>query len=77
MATVLHLRLALPDDTLAHLPGTSRTTMRRALAEVRDLLDQHGHRIEPVTAPPGLPAQIPPYVPQTAGNAETEIKTAC
>ena len=77
VATVLHLRLALPDDTLAHLPGTSRTTMRRALAEVRDLLDQHGHRIEPVTAPPGLPAQIPPYVPQTAGNAETEIKTAC
>jgi Rhodopirellula transposase DDE domain len=77
VATVLHLRLSLPDDTLAHLLGTSRTTMRRALAEVRDLLDQHGHRIEPVTAPPGLPAQIPPYVPQTAGNAETEIKTAC
>jgi Rhodopirellula transposase DDE domain len=77
VATVLHLRLALPDDILAHLLGTSRTTIRRALAEVRDLLDQHGHRIEPVIAPPGLPAQIPPYVPQTAGNAETAIKTAC
>ncbi|MGE5131899.1 MAG: ISAzo13 family transposase, partial [Gemmatimonadota bacterium] len=77
VATVLHLRLALPDDTLAHLLGTSRTTMRRALAEIRDLLDQHGHHIEPVTAPPGLPARISPYVPQTAGNAENEIKTAC
>ena len=77
VATVLHLRLSLPADTLAHLLGTSRTTMRRALAEIRDLLDQHGHHIEPVIAPPGLPAQIPPYVPQTAGNAENEIKTAC
>jgi transposase len=77
VATMLHLRLSLPDDTLAHLFGTSRTTMRRALAEVRDLLDQHGHRIEPVTAPPGLPARISPYVPQTTGNAENEIKTAC
>ena len=77
VAAVLHLRLALPDDTLAHLPGTSRTTMRRALAEVRDLLDQHGHRIEPVPAGPGLPARIPPYVPQADGSTGNEIKKAC
>ena len=77
MATVLHLRLALPDDTLAHLLGTSRTTIRRALTEIRDLLDQHGHRIEPVTAPPDLPARIPPYVPQATGNPENKIKKAC
>src|SRR5215472_1083040 len=77
VATVLHLRLSLPDDTLAHLFGTSRTRIRRALTEIRDLLDQHGHRIEPVTAPPGLPAHIRPYVPQAAVNTENEIKTAC
>jgi hypothetical protein len=77
VATVLHLRLALPDDTLAHLSGASRTTMRRALAEIRDLLGQHGHRIEPVTAPPGLPARIPPYASQTAGNTGNEINKAC
>src|SRR5689334_22794621 len=77
VATVLHLRLGLPDDTLAHLFGTSRTTIRRALTEIRDLLDQHGHRIEPVTAPPGLPTRIPPYVPQAAGNPEHKIKSAC
>jgi hypothetical protein len=77
VATVLHLRLSLPNDTLAHLFGASRTTMRRALAEIRDLLDQHGYRIEPVTAPPGLPARIPPYIPQTTANTGTEIKTAC
>ena len=77
VATVLHLRLSLPDDTLAHLFGTSRTTMRRALTEIRDLLDQHGYRIEPVTAPPDLPARIPPYVPRTDGNLETKVKEAC
>jgi Rhodopirellula transposase DDE domain/Helix-turn-helix of DDE superfamily endonuclease len=76
VATVLHLRLSLPDDTLAHLFGTSRTTMRRALTETRDLLDQHGHRIEPVTAPPDLPARIPPYIPGTDGNLETKAKEA-
>ena len=77
VATVLHLRLSLPDDTLAHLLGTSRSTIGRALAEIRDLLDQHEYHIEPVTAPPGLPARIPPYVPRATGNAENEIKTAC
>jgi len=77
VATVLHLRLSLPDDTLAHLFSTSRTTIRRALAETRDLLDQHGHRIEPVTAPPDLPARIPPYVPRTDGNPENKTKEAC
>ena len=77
VATVLHLRLALPDDTLAHLLGASRTTIRRALTEIQDLLDQHGHHIEPVTGPPGLPTRIPPYASQTAGNTENEINKAC
>jgi hypothetical protein len=74
---VLNLRLSLPDDTLAHLFGTSRSTIRRALTEIRDLLDQHGHRIEPVTAPPGLPTRIPPYALQAVGNPENKIKSAC
>jgi transposase len=77
VATVLHLRLSLPDDTLAHLFGTSRTTIGRALTETRHLLDQYGHRIEPVTAPPDLPARIQPYVPQTDGNLESKAKDAC
>jgi hypothetical protein len=77
VATVLHLRLSLPDDTLAHLLGTSRSTIGRALTEIRDLLDQHEYHVEPVTAPPSLPARIPPYVPRTTGNTENEIKQAC
>ena len=77
VATVLHLRLSLPEDTLAHLFGTSRTTIGRALTETRHLLDQHGHRIEPVTAPPDLPARIAPHVPRTDGNLQTKVKEAC
>jgi hypothetical protein len=78
VATVLHLRLGLPDDTLAYLLGTSRGTIRRALTEIRDLLDQHGHRIEPVTAPPDLPASIPPYAPRTDSDPEgNKVKEAC
>jgi hypothetical protein len=78
VATVLHLRLSLPEDTLAHLFGTSRTTIGRALTETRHLLDQHGHRIEPVTAPPDLPARIAPYVPRTGGNLQSKgVKEAC
>jgi hypothetical protein len=79
IATVLHLRLALPEETLAHLFGTSRTTIRHTLTEVRDLLNQHGHRIEPVTAPPHLPARIPPYVLPAPGSRKNnnKIKKAC
>jgi hypothetical protein len=77
VATVLHLRLSLPEETLAHLFGTSRTTIRRTLTEVQNLLDQHGHVIEPVTTPPDLPTRIPPYVPQTDSSHENKIKRAC
>jgi hypothetical protein len=77
VATVLHLRLSLPEETLAHLLGTSRTTIRRTLTEVQNLLDQHGHVIEPVTTPPDLPTRIPPYVPQTDSSRENKIKRAC
>jgi hypothetical protein len=74
VATVLHLRLTLPEDTLAHLFRTSRTTIRRAITETRHLLDQHGCVIEPATAPPDLPAHILPYVPQAASSPENKIK---
>jgi hypothetical protein len=77
VATVLHLRLSLPEEALAHLFGTSRTTIRRTLTEVQGLLDQHGHVIEPVTAPPNLPTRLPPYIPQTDSNMENKIKKAC
>jgi transposase len=77
VATLLHLRLTLPEDTLAHLFGTSRSTIRRALAETRHLLDKHGLVIQPATAPPNLLAHIPPHIRQPADTLANEIKNAC
>lgn len=49
LATVLHLRLSLPEDTLAPMFTSNRTTIRRAIHETRQLLDHHGTTIEPIT----------------------------
>jgi hypothetical protein len=49
LATVLHLRLSLPEDTLAPMFASTRTTIRRAIRETRRLLDRHGTTIEPIT----------------------------
>jgi hypothetical protein len=45
LATILHLRLSLPPDTLAHLFSSNRSTIRRAIRETQKLLDQHGTTI--------------------------------
>ena len=52
LATILHLRLGLPDDTLAHLFTTSRGTIRRAINETQRLLHEHGTVITPAPTPP-------------------------
>jgi Rhodopirellula transposase DDE domain/Helix-turn-helix of DDE superfamily endonuclease len=52
LATVLHLRLSLPEDTLAHLFTTSRSTIRRAIHETRQLLDEHRTTITAAPTPP-------------------------
>jgi len=52
LATVLHLRLGLPDNTLAHLFTTTPTTIRRAVKETRRLLDEHGTHIAAAPTPP-------------------------
>lgn len=65
LATILHTRLSLPEDTLTALFGCSRSTIRRAVTETRQLLAAHGTTIEPVTVPIPLPDMI------------AEIKSAC
>jgi transposase len=45
LATILHLRLSLPPDTLAHLFSSNRSTIRRAIREIQQLLNQHGTTI--------------------------------
>jgi transposase len=51
LVTILHLRLSLPQDTLAVLFTSSRSTIRRAIDRTRQLLDQHGTTIEPAPLP--------------------------
>jgi hypothetical protein len=51
LATILHLRLSLPPDTLAHLFSSNRSTISRAIRETQQLLDQHGTTITPTTNP--------------------------
>lgn len=51
LATILHLRLSLPTDTLAVLFSRSHSTIRRAISHTRPLLDQHGTIIEAASPP--------------------------
>jgi hypothetical protein len=51
LATILHLRLSLPPDTLAHLFSSNRSTICRAIRETHQLLDQHGTTITPTPNP--------------------------
>jgi uncharacterized protein YndB with AHSA1/START domain len=59
-ATVLHLRLSLPEGALAHLFGCGRPTIHRAIAEIRPLLDANQTTIDPdpTTPLPDLLANI-------------------
>nr|WP_239135567.1 transposase family protein [Actinoplanes derwentensis] len=74
LATVLHRRLQLPHDVLAVLFHSHRSTIRRAVTEVRQLLHQHGTTITPAALPPAATALL-----RTATNRHypgTEIKAA-
>jgi hypothetical protein len=81
IATILRLRLALPDDTLAQLLDTSPSTIHRTVKETRQLLEQLGHTIQPATTPMHLPSQIPRWTPTTSDNNQdhkhAKIKPAC
>lgn len=69
LATILHLRLSLPEETLAPMFDSNRTTIRRAIRETTQLLKQSDTAIEPTTPStpltdllkqPKTPAKIKP-----------------
>ena len=62
---------------LAELTGLAPGDLDQLVAQLAALLDQHGYHIEPVTAPPDLPARIPAYIPQADGMPGNKIKSAC
>ncbi|GID30280.1 DDE superfamily endonuclease [Paractinoplanes brasiliensis] len=74
LATVLHLRLQQPHDVLAVLFDSHRSTIRRAVTEIRQLLHQHGTMITPAALPAAATALL-----RTAANQHQtvmEIKAA-
>jgi transposase len=54
LATILHMRLSLTRDTIASLFACHRSTIQRAVEQIRPLLDRHGTTIEPTTPPAPL-----------------------
>jgi hypothetical protein len=49
LATILHLRLSLPAESLAPVFASNPSIIRRAITETKQLLNQHGTTIEPIT----------------------------
>lgn len=75
LATILHLRLSLPEETLAPVFDSNRTTIRRALRETKQLLKQHGTTIEPTTPSAPLTDLITKTIKQS--GSPTKIEPAC
>jgi len=77
LATVLHHRLALPQVAIAALFSVRPETINKRIRDVRQLLDQAGHTIQPG---PHRLASLEDLYKLTAAagiNTPSEIKTAC
>ena len=75
LATVLHQRKIGTHDLLAALFGVTRSTMSRAVQEVRPLLNEHSYTIPPSTARFRTPADVAAFLNPEA--AQHKIKSAC
>jgi hypothetical protein len=77
LATVLHQRLALPQVAIAALFSVRPETINRRIRDVRQLLDQAGHTIQP--GPRRLTSLEDLHLLATAEGIaiQPEIKTAC
>src|SRR5262249_15149535 len=77
LATILHYRLSLPQVTIAALFSVRPETINKRIRDIRQLLDQAGHVIQP--GPHRLTSLDDLY--RLAGaesiNIPSEIKTAC
>ena len=77
LAATLHQRLALPQVAIAVLFSVRPETINRRIRDIRQLLDQAGHTIQP--GPHRLASLDDLYSLATAAEitAPPEIKTAC
>jgi hypothetical protein len=77
LATLLHLRLALPQPEIARLLGVDRTTISRAVRVTRQLLRQHGTTIEPATVRLYTLTDLAAFASTAGITLQPEIKPAC
>jgi hypothetical protein len=79
LATILYLRKLGTQDLLAELFGVTRSTLSRALQEVRPILAEHGHTIPPSTARFRTPADVTAFLtPGTRSpNEQTNTLILC
>jgi transposase len=77
LATILHYRLGLPQVAVAALFGVRPETVNKRIRDIRQLLDQAGHAIQP--GPHHLASLDDLYqLARSTGIAiQPEIKTAC
>jgi biotin operon repressor/transposase len=77
LATLLHLRLRLPQPEIARLLGVDRTTISRTIRATRQLLRQHGTTIEPATVRLYTLADLAAFASTAGITLQSEIKPAC
>ena len=77
LATLLHLRLRLPQPEIARLLGVDRTTISRTIRVTRQLLHQHGTTIEPATVRLYTLADLAAFASTAGITLQSEIKPAC
>ncbi|MGI5133354.1 ISAzo13 family transposase [Streptomyces sp. CA-106110] len=77
LATVLYQRKIGTHDLLAQLFGVTRSTLTRAVQEVRPLLAEAGHTIPPSTARFRTPTDLATHLDRYGNQPPTKIKPAC
>jgi hypothetical protein len=73
LATVLHLRKIGTQELIGKLFAVDRSTITNSVAEVRTLLEQHGHTIPASTARFRNPADVTAFL----ASAHQKIKSPC
>ena len=77
LAAILHQRLALPQVTIAALLSVRPETINRRIRDIRQLLDQAGHAIQPGPHQLASLDDLTSFASAQGITAPPKIKTAC
>ncbi|TVZ02311.1 ISAzo13 family transposase [Trebonia kvetii] len=77
LATILHYRLALPQVAIAALFGVRPETVNKRIRDIRQLLDQAGHTIQPGPHRLASLDDLHQLAISIGITTQPEIKTAC